>query len=436
MNGEETETREPTTLSAVAVPTGLLGVNGLLTVGAIFGPVALLAVGSAAVAGTVGCIAAKKATGRRQAFRTVAGTARRAMKKVGALHRPKMGSSAGKSRLPNASSGKSGFWGRKVTGRKLATAGRKEVAASKSARDRNGPKALAGGKRKKGDLFSSRPSASGRTAGQLGRTNMFNSAKRAKKSPARGLRTRQVPWKTVRKSGAALGRAGLGAGRRLASREASKARVMKAGIKYALASAFPFTQKLAKSISAAGRVLKRRFGKHLKYWKDQQKAATDPISNRIDADVNHTVPPILVHAAPAAMCALPVRPPTRQTTHAGSTHMSHHPFQSTIEAVRADFARFQPNRARDVEGYLKGLTEVFEEFGNGLMVGGSRINEGFPIDPGAAEYITGLGSHIHSVKTHVEDASTSFHSAHADQFERINSGDERQRAWDYAANQD
>ena len=391
--------REPSTLGAIAVPSGLALIDGVMTVAAVAGPAGLLVAGGA-VAGCGAAAAAAKRRKQKQAIsKTMSGSAKRAM-------------SPGK--LPKGGKTKPAG-GKTAKGSAAKAAGRKSALGKMASAGKSGAKKAAAAKTGKG---TGKPGA------------LFGTGKTAGKKSAKGGK----PGFGV--SGRGLSRASKGSGRAGARTAPKVGRAKKTA-----AAVRKGTKRAAKS---------RLFGKTLmavaatgRFWKDR-KPAPKPVQDAFDKRMrklaaNPAKPkfkePIQVELpSPAPPVPLPSRTKPAPTTEKGSPVS--HPFASALEAVDAAFNSFDPENARKVEGYYAGIAELTAAFSRGLQIGGMRITEDFPIDPNAGEYVSGLSQHMAALQEHIEEATASFKNHHADQLERINSGDSRQVKWDYAANQE
>ena len=392
--------REPSTLGAVAVPSGLALIDGVMTVAAVAGPAGLLVAGGAVAGCGAAAAVAKRRKQKTAASKTVAGSAKRALSLGKA---PKAGkASKGTGRPGKVGGGKSG---RKGALGKMASVGTgKKTAATKA------------------------------TKGPAARGSMFGAGKSVGKNKGAAKTGRGKAGFGV--SGRGLTRAGKASGKAGARPASNPGRAKKAA-----AAVRKGAKRAAKS---------RLFGKTVmalvstsRFWKDRKPAAK-PTEDAVDKRMRQLAKkkPRTKFAEPIAVelpaepppVALPSRIKPASTTQKGSPVS--HQFDGAIEAVDAAFSSFDPENARKVEGYYAGIAELVASVSRGLQVGGVRITEDFPIDPGAGEYVSGLSQHMAALQEHIEEAAAAFKNAHADQLERINSGDSRQVKWDYAANQE
>lgn len=394
--------REPSTLGAIAVPSGLALVDGIMTIGAVAGPVGLLAAGGA-VAGT-GAVAAaaKRAKAKKAAAKTVAGSAR----KTPSLKSPKASKGSGSAGKSGGKSGGKAAGSRKGSLGKLAAAGK-------------------GGKK---------PAAAGKASKGLGkRGSMLGTGSRAGKAKSGGKSGFGSAGKKAAKAGKGLG--GFGSARLVPKKSAAKRAggAVRKGAKRAAKS-----KLLGKRIMALAATAR--------FWRDRKpkpkpKTVVDAVEKRMRAMAKKPAKPAFAEPIQVALppepeavalpsLAAPVRPEKKGTT------VSQHQFVGAVEAIDAAFAGFDPENARSLERYLAGTAEVAAAFARGLNTGGVRISEDFLLDKGAGEYITNLGLHMAQVQTQIEEATQAFRSAHAEQLERINSGDARHAKWDYSANQE
>jgi hypothetical protein len=391
--------REPSTLGAIAVPSGLALVNTAMTLGAVAGPVGLIAAGGIATTAGVAAAAAKRKQRKQTARKTMAGSAKCPVSKT-----PKFSKGPASKRGAGKSSGSKSP--RKASLGKLAS-------ASKGSSKRSTPTKSGKAPTKRGSVFGS--------SGQA--TKAKGSGKRGSKSGL-GTASRKLArgGKGASKSGARL-TPKVGHSRKAAARVRAVAKQAKKSRLFGKAyTALASTRKLwsdrkpkPKPAEAEDAVEKR-----------MRQMAAKPTTKFSE--------PVLIEL-PAEAPVVPLPSKTTPASQRKGKTVSHQ-FTGALEAIEAAFNSFDPENARSVENYYSGIAELSAALSRGLNTGGSRISEDFPIDPAAGEYVTGLGQHMSSLQEHIEEATAAFKNAHFEQLERINSGDSRQVKWDYATNQD
>lgn len=105
------------------------------------------------------------------------------------------------------------------------------------------------------------------------------------------------------------------------------------------------------------------------------------------------------------------------------------PFTNAIEAVKASFSNFRPEKPEDFEDFFKGLPDFFGEQAGSLSAAAQRADDEMPLNKAVVEEWREIVATLNGLRDKADEVNQHFRVAHEIELRRAHEPRANEQAW-------